>query len=592
MYLDHHIQENDGTVFDIEEYIFGEDNCCDEYPISFCNNGTVYYEKEDYADINDPQNWDIISDDLALVRGNSQMLYNPIEENSYSYGVSPLNTAWKSGPAYGQFGSSYLDGAGVLAIFYVPRFLPGFTGAFYSYPDDEYYDIYFTSWTSGNGTGWPGGEGDGSGSGGGGGVAYWRSGPVDGAPKIINISDVANDQGGRVYIHFNRSYIDVDGHPAALNLYSVKRLDGDNWVNIGSFGAENNAQYIFEATTLSDSINQNSGLTGYKILGQSFVFGTNLLFESEIEYGYSVDNIAPGVPSGFTIVLNQEEPWLMWNPVEDEDFQFYEIDRSDVPSFESGQFDSFSTIDQIYRDSLYQTGSTVFYRISAFDYAGNRGQYSNTIMFDGTATENNPPLNFSLIEPFDNASVNIMNPILCWEETTDPDINDFVNYIVRIGAYLNDQVVVYDGIFLNDCFQVNSEIIENNMTYYWSVQAYDIFGSITSSENFSFTINTNLSLDENIIPLEHKLFQNYPNPFNPLTTINYHLPTDGYVIIEVADVKGNYIKTLVNRFMLKGARSFQWDAKNKNGETVPAGIYFYTLRTNEFLQTKKMLLLK
>ena len=130
------------------------------------------------------------------------------------------------------------------------------------------------------------------------------------------------------------------------------------------------------------------------------------------------------------------------------------------------------------------------------------------------------------------------------------------------------------------------------MTYFWSVQAYDIFGSITSSENFSFTINTNLSLDENIIPLEHKLFQNYPNPFNPLTTINYDLANDGYVKVEIVDVKGNHVKTPVDSYMLKGARSFQWDAKNKNGETVPAGLYFYTLRTNEFLQTKKMLLLK
>ena len=590
MYLAHHVQENDGTVFDIEEYLFGEDNCCDEYPISFCNEGTVYYEKEDYADVSDPANWDVISESVALIRGDSQMLYNPVEENSYNYGVSPINTAWKSRPAYGLYGPSYVDGAGVLAIFYVPKFLPGMQGSFYSYPDDQYYDIHFTSWTSGNGTGWPGGAGDGSGGGGGGGVAYWRSGPIDGAPKIINISDVPNDQGGRVYIHFNRSYIDVYGHPEGLHLYNVKRLDGDNWVNIGSFGGENNPQYIFEASTLLDSTNQGSGVAAYKIVAQTF--GTNYLFESEIEYGYSVDNIAPGVPSGLNIMLNQEEPWLMWNPVEDEDFQFYEINRSDEPFFDIGQFDSFATINQTFRDSLYQTGSTVYYRISALDYAGNRGQYSQTIMFDGTATENNPPLNFLLIEPVDGDVINNLFPVLCWEETTDPDINDIVNYIVKIGTDLNNQTVVYDGPFLNDCFQEISEIVENNITYYWSVQAYDLFGSTTSSENFSFTINTNLSLDENIIPFEHKLFQNYPNPFNPLTTINYDLAKDGYVLIEVADVKGNHVKTLVSSYMLKGPRSFQWDAKNKNGETVPAGLYFYTLRTNQFLQTKKMLLLK
>ena len=117
--------------FDFEEYVFGEDNCCDEYPISFCNEGTVYYEKEDYADVSDPANWDVVSESVALIRGDSQMLYNPVEENSYNYGVSPINTAWKSRPAYGLYGPSYVDGAGVLAIFYVPKFLPGTQGSFY-----------------------------------------------------------------------------------------------------------------------------------------------------------------------------------------------------------------------------------------------------------------------------------------------------------------------------------------------------------------------------------------------------------------------------------------------------------------------------
>ena len=83
MYLSFHYVQGAQVNFDLEEFVFGEDNCCEEYPISFCEDGTIFYEKEDYADPDDSENWDIISDDVALVRGNNQMIYNPIVENSY-----------------------------------------------------------------------------------------------------------------------------------------------------------------------------------------------------------------------------------------------------------------------------------------------------------------------------------------------------------------------------------------------------------------------------------------------------------------------------------------------------------------------------
>ena len=404
MYLAHHYQENDGTVFDIEEYIFGEDNCCDEYPISFCSEGTTFYEKEDYADVTDSENWDVISESVALVRGNSQMLYNPIEENSYNYGISPINTVWKAGPTYGQ-NSSYIEGAGVLAIFYVPKFLPGTIGSFYSYPDDQYYDIHFTSWTSGNGNGWPGGGGDGSGGGAGGGVAYWRSGTVDGSPKIIEVSDVPGDQGGRVYIYFTRSLIDVDAHPSSLNLYSIKRLDDGNWVNIGSFGAQGNVQYIFEATTLLDSTHQNSGITGFKILGQSFGV-SGYMFESEIEYGYSIDNIAPGVPEGLNVTLENSQAVISWLPSIDADFQYYSLEKDTDETFQNAQ--SFNITQNNFTDSDIEDGIVYFYRIRAADYSGNWSDFSEVVQLTTLSNDNiNVAKRFMLYQNYPNP----FNPI-------------------------------------------------------------------------------------------------------------------------------------------------------------------------------------
>ena len=129
-----------GGGIDVPEYVYGEDNCCDEFPISFCNEGTVYYQKEDYADPTDSDNWDIISDDIALVRGNNQAIYNPITENSYITG-SPSNTLWRALPSYSVNSDYYA--AGVFAIIYVPKYLPGTVGSIYSIPDNKYYDINF-----------------------------------------------------------------------------------------------------------------------------------------------------------------------------------------------------------------------------------------------------------------------------------------------------------------------------------------------------------------------------------------------------------------------------------------------------------------
>ena len=115
------------------------------------------------------------------------MIYNPITENSYISG-SPSNTLWRALPSYSVNSDYYAYG--VLAIIYVPKYLPGTVGSIYSIPDNKYYDINFISWTSGNGQGWPGGGSDGSGGGGGGGVGGGRGSggvvgeAVDGGPSV------------------------------------------------------------------------------------------------------------------------------------------------------------------------------------------------------------------------------------------------------------------------------------------------------------------------------------------------------------------------------------------------------------------------
>jgi hypothetical protein len=96
------------------------------------------------------------------------------------------------------------------------------------------------------------------------------------------------------------------------------------------------------------------------------------------------------------------------------------------------------------------------------------------------------------------------------------------------------------------------------------------------------------------IPSEYKLDQNFPNPFNPSTTIKYQIPENSFVTLNVYDVLGNLITTLVNNELPAGSYEVEY-----NSVGLSSGIYFYRLQVypanggaGSFVETKKMVLLK
>ena len=101
-----------------------------------------------------------------------------------------------------------------------------------------------------------------------------------------------------------------------------------------------------------------------------------------------------------------------------------------------------------------------------------------------------------------------------------------------------------------------------------------------------------LSIQNNHINSSFLLHQNYPNPFNPITTLRYELPEASYVDVTVYDILGNVVNNLVNTNQSSGYKSIQWDATNNQGEPVSAGVYLYKIQAGDFVDTKKMILLK
>ena len=82
------------------------------------------------------------------------------------------------------------------------------------------------------------------------------------------------------------------------------------------------------------------------------------------------------------------------------------------------------------------------------------------------------------------------------------------------------------------------------------------------------------------------------NPVNPITTLRYDLPENSLVNITIYDMLGRQVKKLINQTQDAGYRSIIWDATNDYGKPVSAGIYLYQIQVGEYMQTKKMVLLK
>jgi len=94
------------------------------------------------------------------------------------------------------------------------------------------------------------------------------------------------------------------------------------------------------------------------------------------------------------------------------------------------------------------------------------------------------------------------------------------------------------------------------------------------------------------LPTSVSLSQNYPNPFNPSTTIEYDVVHSGHVTLNVYDVMGRLVKTLVNNTIEPATYQVVWDGLDNTGQQVSAGIYIYSLQTQGVTMTKKMVLMK
>ncbi len=334
-------------------------------------------------------------------------------------------------------------------------------------------------------------------------------------PIITSIRDVPHDQGGIVSLRWVRSGTDISPlevvthysiwrslpngklipqgtrqiSPAEVGpdfngpAYRVIKEGGKTfyWEWIGNQQAHYLAHYSYTAPTLYDSSSATPGWHYFLVSAHTsdpFIF-----WDSKPDSGYSVDNLAPSAPQGLTVASGDTSINLIWRAIPDGDFRYYAIYRGRESGFTPDSSNLLgTTIDTAYSDLEVVNDSTYYYRISAFDFAGNEGEYSDEVSCKFT------------------------------------------------GIYANRNVE---------------------------------------------------------LPVSFSLSQNYPNPFNPMTEIRYTLPKDCYVRLEVYNILGEKVVTLVDEKQAPGYKAVTWDAKD-----VGSGVYLYRLQAGGFMETRRMILLK
>jgi len=222
-------------------------------------------------------------------------------------------------------------------------------------------------------------------------------------PVITSIFDVPNDNGRHVYVTWNASKNDGDKlNP--VTKYSIWRLDNGVWTFAIEVPAISLKNYSAIAATIFDSTKTN-GM--FMSTFQVVAHGINpiMIAVSAPDSGYSIDNLAPKVPTSFAVVLHGTSAALTWEKNEENDLQYYAVYRSTTSNFTPSADNKIGvTATNAYEDVSVVSGQTYYYKISAFDYSGNESGISKEVALQITDVNDKAslPKEFQLYQNYPN----------------------------------------------------------------------------------------------------------------------------------------------------------------------------------------------
>jgi len=317
------------------------------------------------------------------------------------------------------------------------------------------------------------------------------------APLITGITDVGNDEGGQLRLVWNRSMHDAEGTGLVITGYGVYRRQDANkaaasgekmagWDYIDTVPARGEGVYQFIAPTLCDST-EAGGICWSVFFISAMTPDPLVFFDSAVDSGYSVDNLAPPVPGAFQV---------------------------------------------------------------DYDHLGNT---------------------------------------LSWDDSAAPDLLSYLVYRSRTPEFEPDEDNLVAAVVTTGWFDPAGDLDGNPFEVFYRIAAQDSAGNISSpAEPGDIS-----GVGDPSLPTRFALHGNVPNPFNPMTVIKYDLPVATRVSLKIFDISGRLVAVLKNNaFEAAGRHEVVWRGRDRAGQQVAAGVYFYRMEGGTFNQTQRMVLVK
>jgi len=485
-------------------------------------------------------------------------------------------------------------------------------------------------------------------------------------PILMSVSDVPYDQGGKVSLFWSATHLDTNvttlpyysvwrsipqlpagmtnsREPRALTTdfrnasYRTTIIDGTEyaWEWIGNQPAHRFGEYSFTAPTLFDSVEGNDGIHYFLVSAQTD--NPNVFYDSNIKSGYSVDNLAPTMPTGLVATVDPGPVVVLtWDSPVDTDLYHFRVYRSALNGFDPapGNFIGSSTTTG-YTDGNPMTGSRAYYRLVAVDVHENASPPSDQAVAGVTITRSvevqakwniiSIPLSvtnsdMAALFPMATTSAYSYNGEYKLETTLEQgrgymvkflstesipiegfdEMGDTIDVIPgwnlvgapRQSTSVSNITSIPGGIITSYFYGYDSKYHTCSTLYpgkgYW-VKVSDA-GQLIMSNNGSLTPANQIRIEDSgenpppppdqittAVPDEFALDQNFPNPFNPLTILRYQLPVESVVTLKIFNHLGQEVNTLVDESQAPGYRSVEWRSTDASGHSVSTGVYYYKL---------------
>ncbi|MDB4126329.1 T9SS type A sorting domain-containing protein [Candidatus Marinimicrobia bacterium] len=379
------------------------------------------------------------------------------------------------------------------------------------------------------------------------------SGDFDGDSEYADIL-IESQMIGTMGSNFFDEYQNNDNNCNFFDEYYISPYEFNNYVD----------EYSLDSNSIRVTI-QNSEEVGYNICGDDF-HKVSLKYKTNLDNEFNLGDIPIGESKNFDLIIYNNE--FGWEDEEGTEFviialsgdsSFYCTDGDITCGNQFIELNDNHTVNITFTPSEVQNFESILYIYGDTSAGNNLKEIKLTgagVLLQTLGDLNSDDiLNvYDIIILIDNIFNINYNPV--GDMNSDGMLN-VADIILLVNNILDDVSVGFAGPYLN----------------------------IPTSDDNKDSNNSSL-------PNSFELKQNYPNPFNPSTTIDFTVPNVSNVKINIFDLNGRLVNTLINNSLASGKHSVIWNSDDLIGNKVSAGIYIYTLTSNEISITNKMILVK